>query len=136
MKIAADSWFLFLLAKQEPSAIKLLNATHRGKHPIYFSTLSLAEFSVYAYHTGKPIEARKLLAEIKRVKNVTPVPVTEKIASDAARQKVGLGLSLIDAIILSTALIKHCDAFIASDLDFNIAKKQGLIKVCHPEALI
>ena len=116
MKVGVDTWFLFLLSQQDLAAMRLLDAVHRGKYRLYLSTLSLAEFAAYAYRQGQPIEARKIFADVKRLKNTVIVPVTAEISQTAARKKIGLGLSLIDAIILSTALTKGCEAFIALDL--------------------
>lgn len=136
MKIGADTYFLILLSKEDSHAKELFREIASGKHELYISSLCIAELASVLYRKGQPDLIEKLKMQLVAFPSVNIIPVDLDIASEAAKKKHSLGLSMSDAIIITTALEKSCDVFIAEDSDFETAKGQGLIKFVKPDELV
>lgn len=115
---------------------KLFREIVLGEHELFISTICIAELSSVLLRKGQPQLAEKLKTQLVAFPSVNIVSVDLDTASDAAKRKHSLGLSVCDAIILTTALIEDCDVFIAEDSDFEVVKKQNIIKIVKPAELI
>ena len=136
MRIGADTYFLVLLAGEDEDAQDLFRKIALGEHELFISTICIAELSSVLLRKGQSQLAEKLKTQLVAFPSVNIVSVDLDIASDAAKRKHSLGLSICDAIILTTALIEDCDVFVAEDIDYEFAKKQNIIKIVKPAEVV
>jgi len=134
MRIGADTWFLVLLSEGNENAKKLFKQIAEGQHELFISALSISEIMVVLLRKGVPELAEKMLFELVAFPNVHIVSFGVSIATESAKIKHSLGLSLVDAGIITTALANNCTAFVADDGDYRHAKK--LINIAKPEDLL
>lgn len=136
MKIGTDTWYLLLLAEQNAAAKKLFKQVVDGQHELFVSTLSITEITTVLLRKGQLELAEKLTLHLVILPNVHIISYDLDIAKETAKRKHSLGLSLADAGILTTALTKNCEVFIAEDSDYESAKRTGVIRIVKPADIV
>jgi predicted nucleic acid-binding protein len=61
--------------------------------------------------------------------SIEVVPVSIEIAARSARYRHGMGLPMVDSVILATFLERDCDKMLSTDEDFRIVDEQKVLPV-------
>lgn len=102
-------------------------AATTGNFELVMATLSIHE--VLVIHFKKTEETNGFRKLIYSVPWLRIAPVSARIAERSAGYKHGWGLSIVDAIILATAVEVGCDEIFMTDRDFIVTANQGIIGV-------
>jgi|SRR5579859_5029823 len=86
-------------------------AVEGGEVEVVTSTLTLTEVLVHPYRRGNQALVREYSEILLNARNVRTFPVSQEIASEAARLRAMHGLRTPDAIQLATAQESHAAAF-------------------------
>jgi predicted nucleic acid-binding protein len=87
----------------------------RGEIEVVTSTITLTEVLVHPYRLGNPALARQYSDILLDARNVTALPVSARIAAEAARLRAMHGIRTPEAIQLATAYESHASAFLTND---------------------
>lgn len=87
----------------------------RGEIQVVTSALTLTEVLVHPYMRGDSDLAQRYSRILLRTRNLTTLPVTSQIATDAARIRAAYRLKTPDTIQLATAIFGHATAFFSND---------------------
>jgi predicted nucleic acid-binding protein len=129
MVLGIDTGFLLLLGQEHPRCTELWNGMHQGEHVPSISTLCIAEYIGFHIQRGKFESAEQFIRVLENLPNVSLAPVSRWIAAQSARYRVGMGLSTVDSIIFSTAILEGCTLFVTTDSVFNQESVRNLIPV-------
>ncbi len=135
MRIGIDTWFLYLLSKGDVTAQNIFESVVTDENEMIISTLTIAEITSVLLHKGLPNLAEKMVLKLICFPNIRIVSFDLEIAQRTARIKQSYGLSMIDAGILTTCIMRNCDVFIAEDSDFDTIKNSKIIKILKPSDL-
>ncbi|MCS7266010.1 MAG: PIN domain-containing protein [Armatimonadetes bacterium] len=125
-----DKGFLVNLDKNHPTAIVAEQEAIQGQRLLVIPTVVLAEFARIAYRYGKGKQAEQFAMRLTLVPWVRIVLIDTNIALRSARLAHGLGLPILDALILAACLESGCDEFWTTDRQhFAVAEQQGIVKV-------
>jgi predicted nucleic acid-binding protein len=93
----------------------LFEALDRRHFQAVTSTLTLTEVLVLPLRTGNRTLASEYVDILTKSRNLTMLPVSEAIASRAARLRADVGLRTPDAIQIATAQAGGATAFLTND---------------------
>lgn len=129
MILGTDTGFFIAHRERHPRALELWQDVLNGAHELVLSTLSIHELFVFLYKRGLNQQAQTWLDLLAQSERITVVPVTTEIATQSARYRIGLRLSTVDSIILTTCVLQQCDLLLTTDSDLQIAAQQNFIPV-------
>jgi predicted nucleic acid-binding protein len=129
MKIAIDSGFFVGFFAGHARVIELWQEFSKNQHIMIVSTIVLNEIFTHCLRRGIGASAEQWLETMQALNNVQIVPVSIEIATHSARYRLGMQLSTVDSLILSTAIVSHCDLLITSDSDLNQSAIHNLIPI-------
>jgi len=103
------------------------------KHIFIVPVVAISELLSHAYRVGKPEAGReiKTLCLVSPFMEIKEIDLT--IAEKAAGYKHGLGLSMLDSLILATSVCSNADILVTGDSDYDIAQTQNIINVKEPK---
>ncbi|HLC75211.1 MAG TPA: PIN domain-containing protein [Candidatus Nanoarchaeia archaeon] len=134
MNIGADTWFLLLIAEGNNGAKSLLEQVVAGTHELFISCLSIAEICSVLIQKGIPGLADKLIKEIILLPSVHIINFDLNLARESSRRKQAFGLSMMDAGIITTAILNKCPVFIATDSDYKNVTP-NIIRIVKPDTI-
>jgi predicted nucleic acid-binding protein len=108
-------------------------AVEHGDIQVVTSTLSLTEVLVHPYKFGNRSLAQMYFDILQHQRNLTTLPVSAEIATEAARLRAAYGLKTPDSIQIATAIVGRATSFLTNDGEF--APIPGLKIVCLSELL-
>lgn len=129
MKIATDTGFFIRFFEGHARARELWQEFSTNQHEMVVSTIVLNEVFTNCLRRGIGDQAQSWLETMQALTNVNIIPVSIEIATDSARYRTGMQLSTVDSIILTNALLSHCNLLITSDEDLNLPSIKNLIPV-------
>lgn len=129
MKIAIDTGFFIGYLGAHPKVMELWQDFSQDQHTMLVSTIVLNEVFTNCLRRGIGEMAQQWLDSMQALENIELVSVSSDIAVNSARYRVGMQLSTVDSVILSTALLNQCDLLVTSDSDLNQPAIKNLIKV-------
>ena len=128
-RIGADTGFLIGVAQDNPVSLTFWEGILRGEDELLVPTISIAEFLTYFFRRGKGEMAEAFVQLLLSLPNARIVPLSLQIAKRAARYRHGLGLHVVDAVIVATFVEHECQKMLTTDAHFNRAHQQGIIEV-------
>lgn len=124
-----DTGFFQALERGHLRAQQIWNEARKGAYGLVASTITINELLAIYYRQGMSKEGEDFVNWLLSQPFLQFVPVTVKIAWRSAGYRVGLNLSIVDSIILVTAVEEWCEALLTTDSDFEIAGQQGIVGV-------
>ncbi len=128
MNYSADTWFFLQLANKHPKAIAIWKEIIEGKGRLLVSTVVIAETVKRFFMKNLKKELEGLLINLKNSEKVLVAEVTAEIANDAGKYAYSYDMTIVDGIILSTALKMNYKNIISIDEHYKHAEKQELVK--------
>jgi len=129
MKIATDTGFFLRYLEGNEVAETIWYELLAEQHTMLIPTIVLNEIFTHFFQRGVGDVAQSLLDLPTNTSGFEFIPLSADIATLSARYRVGMRLSTIDSIILSSALSTGCDLLVTSDSDLDQASVKNLIKV-------
>jgi len=129
MLLGTDTGYFIQYAKGNPRAVQIWNELRAGAHRMVISTLTLSELLVYFLRRGEPAKGKRAVDLMLQTSEIEVVPVSVEIAVRSAGYQHGLGIPMVDSIILTTFLGAGCELALGTDEHFERAAEQKLIKV-------
>lgn len=69
------------------------------------------------------------MQELQTLGNVGIIEVSQEIAAQSARYRMGMNMATVDSIILTTILLQKCDVLLTTDSVFLQESVRSLISV-------
>jgi predicted nucleic acid-binding protein len=127
--LGADTGFFIQRSERHGRAIQLWQELSVGQHTLVVSALSIHELLAYFYKRGRAQQAQEWFDILTQTAGIHLISVTAEIAARSARYRLGLQLSTVDSIVLTTCLLHRCELFLTTDRDLQIAAQQNIIPV-------
>ncbi|MBI2543199.1 MAG: PIN domain-containing protein [Candidatus Aenigmarchaeota archaeon] len=128
MNYSADTWFFLQLVNKHSKAIAIWKEIIEDKSRLLVSTVVIAETVKRFLMKNLKKELEDLLVNLKNSEKILIAEVTTEIANDAGKYAYSYGMTVVDGIILSTALKMDYKNIISIDEHFEQAEKQKLMK--------
>lgn len=129
MLLGADTSYLILLGSGHKKAGEIWESIIQGENRLVIPVLAITEYLAYNIKRSSFEKAKEFVSEAELSPSVEIVPVSLKIATLAARFRVGLGLPTVDAVILATFLESGCHLLLTTDQHFQVAGEHQIIRV-------
>ena len=129
MLLGADTGFFLSYANNHPRALEIWQELVDGLHTLIVSTLTINEILVYFYRRGDGERGREWIDLVVETSSIEIVPVSVEIAARSARYRYGMGLPIVDSVILATFLERGCEKMLSTDDDFRIVDEQEVLPV-------
>jgi predicted nucleic acid-binding protein len=127
--LGADTGFFIKRREQNSRALQLWEELRAGQHTLVVSTVSINELLAYFFRRGFNQQADEWYQVLTQHTEIRLIPLSAELAARSARYRLGLQLSTIDSIILTTCVIEQCELLITTDSDLLIAAQQNIIPV-------
>jgi predicted nucleic acid-binding protein len=129
MLLGLDTGFFISHHHQHPRARMIWQEYSAGAHTCVVSTLSFNELFTYFIKRNLLDLADEWLYQTRNAERLLLVEVSAEIAAHSARYRLGLGMSTVDSILLTTFLEQGCEMALTTDSDFQIVAHHKLLPV-------
>lgn len=131
MNYSADTWFFLELSKKNAKAQRIWKEVTEGKGRLVVSTIVVAETikKFLKRNVKKPLF--DFMLGLRTTEKIHVVNVSSTIAQEAGKLGYTFNIPIVDAIILSTAILTGHDKILTKDMHFRSAEKQKKIKIIN-----
>ncbi|MFH0836824.1 MAG: PIN domain-containing protein [Candidatus Aenigmatarchaeota archaeon] len=128
MKYTADSWFFIELINQNTRALNIWMEINEGKSRLIVPSIVIAEIVRKFLKNNLNRELQTLLNGFNNTEKIRIVDLTKEIAEHSGKLSYTYNMPMVDAIILTTAILTEYNNIITDDPHFKPAEKQNRIK--------
>lgn len=128
MNYSADTWFFLELSKENSKAEKIWKEITKGKGRLVVSTVVVAETIKHFLKKNVKKPLFDFMLGLRTTERIHVINVTRTIAHEAGKLGYTFNMPMIDAIILSTAILTDHNKILTKDQHFRPAEKQRKIK--------
>jgi predicted nucleic acid-binding protein len=129
MKYTADTGFFIKLIQDVDRAKKICDEIIHGKSRLVIPTVVIVELSKYYLKLGKNQKLSELLDLFETSHKIDIIGLEFELAKKSGKIGNSYKCKTADAIILATAVESGYTTILTEDVHFQIAEKQGKVKL-------